>query len=65
MGFAPMNRLVVEDSPAGIRVARAGGMRVVAYLGGSHARSTKYHTQIAELGPDRIITDVRALLQPA
>ena len=62
MGFAPADCIVVEDSPAGIRAARAGGMRVVAFVGGSHAGSPGYRDRIAALGPDWTITDMRDLL---
>lgn len=36
MGFSPDNCLVIEDSSAGIRAARAAGMRVIGFTGGSH-----------------------------
>jgi HAD superfamily hydrolase (TIGR01509 family) len=62
MGAEPSDCLVVEDSPAGIEAARAGGMGVVAFLGGSHARLPDYRERIAALEPDRIITDMRDLL---
>ena len=36
MGTPPAHALVIEDSAAGLEAARAAGMRVVHYTGGSH-----------------------------
>ena len=38
MGAAPRACAVIEDSPAGVMAAKAAGMRVFAFAGGSHAR---------------------------
>jgi|TARA_R110002072_G_scaffold136308_3_gene278717 sugar-phosphatase len=38
MGFAPENCLVIEDSPAGIRAAKAGGLSALA-VGTTHDRA--------------------------
>jgi HAD superfamily hydrolase (TIGR01509 family) len=61
MGYPPAACLVVEDSPAGIVAAQAAGMRVVAFIGGSHASTDAHRAAIAALGPDAVIDDMRAL----
>lgn len=37
MRTAPQNALVIEDSPAGVAAAKAAGIKVLGYIGTSHA----------------------------
>ena len=63
MGVAPDRCVVVEDSPAGITAAKSAGMRVVAFTGGSHARSPQHRAALLSLEPDALFDDMRELLQ--
>lgn len=63
MGVAPARCVVVEDSPAGIAAAKSAGMRVVAFTGGSHARTPRHRDTLLGLEPDALFDDMRELLQ--
>ncbi|TIV24293.1 MAG: HAD family hydrolase [Mesorhizobium sp.] len=57
----PRNCLVVEDSPAGVAAARAAGMRVFAFTGGSHAGNPGLKARLASTEPDSIFADMLQL----
>lgn len=63
MGVEPARCVVVEDSPAGIEAAKSAGMRVVAFTGGSHARTPRHRETLLDLKPDALFDDMRDLLQ--
>ncbi len=61
MGVTPGECVVVEDSPAGIVAAKRAGMRVFAFLGGSHARFAELHEQVGAENPDAVFSHMREL----
>ncbi|MER9130482.1 HAD family hydrolase [Mesorhizobium sp. M0768] len=61
MRAAPRNCLVVEDSPAGIEAARAAGMCVLAFTGGSHTGNPALKARLASSEPDFIFADMLQL----
>ncbi|MBA2648675.1 MAG: HAD family phosphatase [Legionella sp.] len=46
MGFQPQDCLVIEDSVAGIKAASSAGMKVLGFIGGSHAKYAWYEHNI-------------------
>lgn len=61
MGVAAQACVVIEDSPAGIEAARAAGMRVFAFTGGSHAGNAVLRGRLASMRPDLIFADMLQL----
>lgn len=61
MGVRPEECVVVEDSPAGIEAARRAGMRVFAFVGGSHALPSGLREAVGTLSPDIVFDDMRLL----
>jgi HAD superfamily hydrolase (TIGR01509 family) len=61
MGVDPSACLVVEDSAPGIEAAKAAGMRVLGFAGGTHAAPGKLATAFERLKPDAIFSDMREL----
>ncbi|MBZ9816278.1 HAD family hydrolase [Mesorhizobium sp. CA7] len=57
----PRECLVIEDSPAGVAAARAAGMRVFAFTGGSHASNPALKARLASTEPDFIFADMLQL----
>jgi HAD superfamily hydrolase (TIGR01509 family) len=60
MRVEPRNCIVVEDSPVGVAAGVAAGMRVIGFVGGSHA-GVKLGEHLTSAGACAVITDMRAL----
>lgn len=63
MGVPPAACVVIEDSPAGVTAAKAAGMRVFAFAGGSHAQTDRHRLSLSRLHPDVLFDDMRDLPQ--
>ena len=60
MGVDPSRVLVIEDSVHGIHGARAAGMRVVGFTGGSHTFPS-HADKLTEAGAETVISRMTAL----
>ncbi|MDI7860390.1 HAD family hydrolase [Rhizobiaceae bacterium n13] len=63
MHAQPDQCIVIEDSPAGIEAAKAAGMTVFAFTGGSHAAGPSHVERIEALAPDRVFDAMADLIQ--
>lgn len=61
MGFAPSSTVVIEDSIHGVQAARAAGMHVIGFTGGSHSYPDHANNLVAA-GAGKTITHMRDLL---
>jgi len=60
MGVSPRRSIAIEDSPPGIAAAKAAGMTVLGFAGGSHCRRG-HDARLAAAGADLVFTDMREL----
>ena len=61
MGVDPSACVAIEDSAAGILDAQRAGMKVFAFIGGSHAGPSRLFDAVMPLKPDIVFDHMRAL----
>jgi HAD superfamily hydrolase (TIGR01509 family) len=61
MSLAPAACLVVEDSVAGVSAARAAGMTVLGFVGGTHVGGDAHAHELREAGAIEIFDDMTTL----
>lgn len=61
MGADPQTCVVVEDSEAGVTGAKAAGMTVLGFTGGSHVQHDVHGPKLTAAGADRVFDDMRTL----
>jgi beta-phosphoglucomutase-like phosphatase (HAD superfamily) len=59
-GVKPADCIVVEDSAVGVAAGVAAGMKVIGFIGGSHA-GVRLADQLRTAGARTVISDMRAL----
>jgi HAD superfamily hydrolase (TIGR01509 family) len=61
MGVAPAACLVVEDSVTGVSAARAAGMTVLGFVGGTHVGGDAHAHELRDAGASEIFDDMSTL----
>ncbi|QGZ62230.1 HAD family hydrolase [Paraburkholderia acidisoli] len=61
LGVAPGACLVVEDSVTGVSAARAAGMTVLGFVGGTHVGGEAHARELLEAGASEIFDDMTTL----